>query len=108
MLLSSLINYYQSMQVFLALTISSHKNRNILALLAGLEYVVVNLSLINTERSIKILQSKHKYPQSKKKNTNIQRNMEPVGVATEEDEANSIPKKLDAGALFVLKSRGIN
>jgi hypothetical protein len=34
--------------------------------------------------------------------------MEPVGVATEEDEANNIPKKLDAGALFVLKSRGIN
>jgi hypothetical protein len=29
-------------------------------------------------------------------------------VATEEDEANNIPKKLDAGALFVLKSRGIN
>ncbi|XP_062000635.1 GABA transporter 1-like isoform X1 [Rosa rugosa] len=32
--------------------------------------------------------------------------MEPVVVATEEDEANNIPKKLDAGALFVLKSRG--
>lgn len=92
------LTYYQSMQVFLALTISSHKNRNIFALLAGLEYVAVNLSLIIIERSIKILQA----------NTNIQRNMEPVGVATEEDEANNIPKKLDAGALFVLKSRGIN
>lgn len=56
------LTYYQSVQVFLALTISSHKNRNIFALLAGLEYVVVNLSLIITERSIKILQSKHKYP----------------------------------------------
>ncbi|KAK9911815.1 hypothetical protein M0R45_035704 [Rubus argutus] len=32
--------------------------------------------------------------------------MEPVEAATEEGEANNIQKKLDAGALFVLKSRG--
>ncbi|KAK9911838.1 hypothetical protein M0R45_035725 [Rubus argutus] len=31
--------------------------------------------------------------------------MEPVEVATQEDEANNILKKRDAGALFVLKSR---
>jgi hypothetical protein len=36
------------------------------------------------------------------------RRFEAVGVATEEDEANNTPNKLDAGALFVLKSRGIN